>query len=72
MKQKDNICLYFMQYANRVLLSKLRETSKSRHGVPSSPTYDLGKQPNAHSLKQFGKQTPLEPSRLESTETRSS
>lgn len=81
LKQKHKICLYFMQYANRVLLSKLREmrkwetanlkraTSKSRHRfflslAPSvsvflapSPTYDLGKQPNAHSLKQFSKQT---------------
>lgn len=28
MKQRDNICLYFMQYANRVLLSKLREMRK--------------------------------------------
>lgn len=80
LKQRHKICLYFMQYANRVLLSKLREmrkwetanlkraASKSRHhsSPPSlsvsvflapSPTYDLGKQPNAHSLKQFSKQT---------------
>lgn len=45
------------------------ETSKSRHRfslshalsvsvfLAPSPTYDLGKQPNAHSLKQFSKQT---------------
>lgn len=85
LKQRHKICLYFMQYANRVLLSKLRETrkwetanlkraaSKSRHRftlslslclslsvsvfLAPSPTYDLGKQPNAHSLKQFSKQT---------------
>lgn len=79
LKQRHKICLYFMQYANRVLLSKLREmrkwetanlkraASKSRHRfslslsvsvfLAPSPTYDLGKQPNAHSLKQFSKQT---------------